>query len=179
MAGLHLGRCGGRASPLRAKSLSSATRKTNRSQFNSVTLMVSTPVLHAVMPDKRNGHPTDEVPRRPSSFDWVTSSYKPHAKGLSHSSEARMVSSQPRPKGLQQHRSRCGPATGQEFIERLNHNVSVGSLWPMGLVSTAAKALNCPEGTSSFQPATLLRNRLFYIHQHRHRKAHKNQTKSE
>jgi hypothetical protein len=150
--GLPLGSRDGRASPLRAKSVLLAM-SIGQHTSKSVRGGAITGVRQAIMQGKRNVHHTDEVPRRPSSHQWVTPSYKSKTKGTDHASEAGMASPQPCPKGCQQHQSRVTLKRGQEFIERLNHSVFAGLSWRMGPVSNATKATKWPEGTSSFQTA--------------------------
>lgn len=158
--GSPMGRYGGRASPFRAKSVSSPHRRIRRAA-HSVNGASALPARPAITSGKRNVHPTDEVPRRPDPHDQVSFSYKAHPKGSSHASEMRTSSSRPHPKGQQQRRSRGKSSRLTHWIgsERQNLNVLIGSSAFMGSVSSAVKATKWPEGTSSPQPALMLRNR--------------------
>lgn len=158
--GSPLGRYGGRASPFRAKSVSSPSQRIRRT-VRPVSGAPALPALPAITSDPRNVHPTDEVPRRLDPQDRVSLSYKSYTKGSSHASEMRTASPRPHLKGRQQRwsRGRSGRSTGPIGSEKQNLNVLIGSSGFMNSVSSAAQATKWPEGTSSPQPALALRNK--------------------
>ena len=165
-AGLHLGQSRSytlRASPFRAKYDRSALA-TDRAAANAVSRVPTTLVTQAIMLGAQHVLLTDEVPRRPILPGWVSQGYKPYAKGQGYASETGRVSPQPRSKGCQQRQSRGlrSRATDYACSERQNLRVPRGPLRTMGPVSSAIAATKWPGGTSSCQPADLLRNSLSY-----------------
>jgi hypothetical protein len=158
--GLPLGRSRRRASPFRAKSARLATRPAVLGAVFAVSGAPSAPVRHAITFCTWIIRFTDEVPRRPGPSGWVTADYKSYAKGLPDASGAGTGSPRPRPKGYQQRRSRktSGRMAAQRPSERQNHRVPRGPGRSMGPVSPADTVTKWPDGTSSRQPAGLLRN---------------------
>jgi hypothetical protein len=160
LMGSPLGRCGGRASPFRAKSASLPCSRIRRAA-QSVSGALTPPARPAITSDPRNTHPTDEVPRRLDPPDRVPGSYKSDTKGFRHASVMGTVSSRPHLQGQQQRRSRgrSGRVGGQACSERQNLNVFAGGAGFMDSVSSAVAATQWPGQTSSGQPAATLRNR--------------------
>lgn len=159
-AGLPMGRCCGRVSLSRTKSVSSTlVRRIQLAACSVSSEPQTTSVSPAITSSIRNTRFTDEVPRRPGS-PRATPSYKSHTKGLDHASVLGRGSPPPQLKGWQQRRSSGWPVRATEAAgsERQNLNVSVRLPGFMGIVSSAAQATKWPEGTSSLQPAVRLRN---------------------
>jgi len=159
--GLPLGRkdCG-RASTLRAKSGFSASTGRSQGAAYAVNGVITLPVPQVIMLYTRKVHSTDEVLRCPTHRGRETAGYKPYAKGQHHAPVAGTVSPRPRLRGWQQSRSRGASSriTGRACFERQNLRVPFGSGQFMGKVSWAIQATKWPGGTSSRQPAPVLRN---------------------
>lgn len=115
------------------------------------------PVLHAVTPGIQCVLTTGEVLRGLFPPGRVMISYKQAVKGWSDASAAGTASYRPCPWGCQQ--SQSSPATRDE---RQNRSRSVKLEVVFGKVSPTAAATKWPAGTSSRQPAGLLRNILPY-----------------
>ena len=159
LMGLHLGRSRGRVTPLLTKSVLSAYFETVRVVAYAVSDVPTTPVLHAITPDTRKTHLTDEVQRCPlTSGSRVRLAYKSHTKGSADAPVTGTGSPRPRLCGLRQRRSR-GPSS-QKVSERQNLRVPSGSLWSTGQVSLIPKATEWPGQTSSGQRIISLSNGL-------------------
>lgn len=158
--GLPLGRDCGRASALLAKSVFSTSSQRSPDAAHAVSGNLTLPVRHVVMPCTRKIRSTDEVLRCLSLSSWVTADYKPYVKCRHHAPVTGTGSLRPRLQGWQQSRSR-GLSSGLirwTSLERQNLRVPTGSPRGMGQVSPAANAAKWLGGTSSHQPAGLLRN---------------------
>ena len=158
-AGLPMGRCCGRVSPFRTKSVSSALERFPLAAGSVSSETMTASVLPAITSGIRSIRFTDEVPRRPGSHR-VTPGYKSHTKGRADASALGRGSPPPQLKGWQQRQSRGSqdrPSVPARS-ERQNLNVSVRCRGGMGTVSTAVQATQWPEGASSLQPADRLRN---------------------
>lgn len=157
--GSPLGRYCGRASVLRAKSVF-LPYTGNHHAARAVSCAGAVKVKQAITYGRGNIHSTDEVPRRPGLTSQVSPHYKSHTKGAGEASEVGTGSPRPHPKGCQQRQSRGrqSRATDPACSERQNLSVLSGSVLNMGTVSPAARATKWPDGTSSHQPAQMLRN---------------------
>jgi len=122
-------------------------------QLRLPTVSPKGPVQHAVMPSTQCVHTTGEVPPGLFPPGRVTASYKQAVKGSSEASAAGTRSHRPCPWGCQQ--SQSSPSTRDE---RQNRSRSVKLDVVFGKVSPTLAATKWPAGTSSWQPAGLLRN---------------------
>lgn len=156
-AGWRLGWSGGRAPVASAKSVLPASQGRFPAEAKAVTHSRSAPVRHAIMLGIQCVHTTGEVPRRLFPGGKVTASYKQAVKGSPDATAAGTKSHRPCPWGCQQ--SQSSPATRDQ---RLNRSRPVNPCPVFGTVSPAAAATKWPAGTSSWQPAPLLRNILRY-----------------
>jgi hypothetical protein len=155
LAGWRLGRFGGRASLLWAKSvvsaffgrLPSAVCTVSGGWFELVHLVIT----QGVWLD----HITDEVPRCLPPPAGVSNGYKQLVKGPRYASVAGTASYRPRLQGCQQRQSSSSPFEGRH--ERQNRKQSV-SAPATRIVSQAIKATTWPTGTSFRKLAVLLRN---------------------
>ena len=147
--------------PFRAKFVLSANYQTGLVIAHAVSGAPMTPVFQAITYCTWFVRFTDEVPRRPGLIRRVTASYKSHTKGLLHAPVTGTGSPRPRLKGCQQRQSRgsLGRFTGRACSERQNLRVPHAPIRFMGPVSPAIAATKWPEGTSSLQLASMLRNR--------------------
>jgi hypothetical protein len=124
-------------------------------QVRLPTVSPKGPVLHAVTPGTQCVHTTGEVLRGLFPPGRVTASYKQAVKGWPDASATGTASYRPCPWGCQQ--SQSSPATRDERQNR-SRSVKLGVVF--GKVSPTAAATKWPAGTSSWQPAGLLRNIL-------------------
>jgi hypothetical protein len=152
--GSHLSRIGGRASPLRAKSVALSAQNELLATVAAVTCGPTDAMLHAITSDTRFVHSTDEVPRHRAAPRSVTASYKKNSKGKPHAPGPGTRSHWPRLQGCQQNQS--SPAPSRD--ERHNRYQFVGQESDTKKASLAAAATKWPDGTSSRQPAFPLRN---------------------
>lgn len=137
LTGLPLGQGRGRASPLRAKSvLSASSFETGLAFAHAASNAPTPPVLPAITSNKPKAHPTDEVPRRPGLIRRVNAGYKSNTKGQRHAPVTGMASPQPRLEGWQQRRSKRKEACAQ----RQNLRVPQARLRFMGQVSFATQS---------------------------------------
>jgi hypothetical protein len=155
LVGWRLGRVGGRASPLWAKSAVSAFFGRPPSAACTVSGGWFDPVQLVITPDAWLDHITDEVPRCPPPPAGVSNGYKQHVKGPRYASVAGTASYRPRLQGCQQRQSSSSPFEGRH--ERQNRKQSVHAP-ATGIVSQAIEATTWPTGTSFRKPAVLLRN---------------------
>jgi hypothetical protein len=146
--GSHLSRVGGRASPLRAKSVALSAQNELLATAAAVTCGSTGAMLHAITSDVRFVHSTDEVPRRQAAPRPVTASYKKKTKGKPHASVPGTRSHWPRFQGCQQIQS----SFASRRNERCNHHRRLCSVFVMEKVSLAAAATKWPGGTSNRQP---------------------------
>lgn len=158
--GLPLGRSQRRASPFRAKSVRLAGWPAVLGAAPAVSGAPLAPVRHAITFCTWIVRSTDEVPRRPGPRGRVTADYKSHTKGLPYASVTGTGSPRPRLQGCQQRQSRTAadrldrrPSSERQYLR-----VPWGPGRFMGPVSPADTATKWPDGTSSRQPAGLLRN---------------------
>jgi len=154
LMGSRLSRVGGRASPLKAKSVSSSPRKRVLGVARAVGSVQTGAVWHAITLDIQFVHATDEVPRRRVVLRPVTASYKMNSKGKPHAPVPGTRSHWPRFQGCQQIQSSSAPLRD----ERCNRYQWLCLGLDMKKVSLAAAATKWPDGTSSRQPAVPLRN---------------------
>ena len=161
LAGSPVGRLGGRVSSLRTKSVLPASQMAVRAAAHAVSGALIQPVQHAIMPDTRNMHLTDEVPRRPVPSGRVSRPYKSCTKGGCNASAAGTVSPRPRLQGCPQRQSR-GPVRGRSCrcrrLERQNLRVPSRASRFMGTVSPQPEASQWPGRTSFCQHGGPLRN---------------------
>ena len=151
-AGLPLGQYCGRVSPFRTKSgfpAIAGSLVAAQAVSGAPTVLVLPAITFCIW----NIRCTGEVPRCPSSKDWVSSGYKPHAKGQGHAPVAGTGSPRPRLWGCQQRQSRCHrPGSARApHTERQNLRVPSGAGGFMGSVSSAIKASKWPGESSSRQ----------------------------
>jgi hypothetical protein len=155
LVGSLLSRVGGRASPHRAKSVSPSAQKEVLVAAHAAGCVQTGAMPHAITSDTRFVHSTDEVPRRRDPrAGSVTASYKKNAKGEPHALAPGTRSHWPRLQGCQQIQS----SSALRRDERCNRCSFVRLVFDMEKVSPAAAASTWPAGTSSWQPASLLRN---------------------
>ncbi len=154
LMGSRLSRVGGRASPLRAKSVSFSPRKRVLGVAHAVGSVQTGAMCHAITLDTPFVHSTDEVPQRRADLRSVTASYKMNSKGKPHALVPGTRSHWPRFQGCQQIHSSSAPSRN----ERCNRYQLPCQGLDMEKVSLAAAATKWPDGTSSRQPAVLLRN---------------------
>jgi hypothetical protein len=152
--GSRLSRVGGRASPHRAKSVSPSAQKGVLGAVHAVGGVQTGAMLHAITLDTQFAHSTDEVPRRRVAPRPVTASYKMNSKGKPHALVPGTRSHWPRLQGCQQIQS--SPAPSRD--ERGNRYQFVCPGFDTEKVSPTAAATQWPDGTSSRQPVSLLRN---------------------
>jgi hypothetical protein len=152
--GSRLSRVGGRASPLRAKSVALSAQKGLLATAAAVGCAQTGAMFHAITSDIRSVHFTDEVPRRQVAPRPVRASYKKNSKGQPYASVPGTRSHWPRLQGCQQIQSSPTPS----WDERCNRYQFVRQGSDMEKVSLAAAATKWPDGTSSRQPAVPLRN---------------------
>ena len=154
LAGLRFGHSSGRASPLRAKSVFSASSRRIPGVAQAVGGVQTGVVLGAITQGAWRDHLTGEVPRCLPPPAGVTAGYKRDVKDQPHASVAGTASYRPRLQGCQQ--SQSSPVLRDE---RLNRKQSVRR--PVTrIVSHATKASKWPAGTSFRQLAFPLRNIL-------------------
>jgi hypothetical protein len=157
LAGLRIGCASGRASPLRAKSVFSASFWRTPAAAFAVSGVQIGIVFGAITQGAWRDHLTGEVPRCLPLPAGVTAGYKLDRKAspTQRWRERRLV--RPRLWGCQQSQSSGGSLAGRH--ERLNRKQPVPS--PVTrIVSLATKATTWPAGTSSRQLASSLRNIL-------------------
>jgi hypothetical protein len=154
LAGSRLSRVGGRASPLWAKSVSSSPRKRVLGVAHAGGSVQTGAMLHVITLDTQFVPSTDEVPRRRAVLRPVTASYKMNSKGKPHAPVPGTRSHWPRFQGCQQSQSSSAPSRN----ERCNRYQLPCQGLDTEKVSLAAAATKWPDGTSSRQPAVLLRN---------------------
>jgi hypothetical protein len=153
-AGSRLSRAVGRASPLRAKSVSLSAQKGVLAVAYAVSCVQIGAVLHAITSDVRLVHSTDEVPRRQVAPRPVSASYKKDSKGKPYALVPGTRSHWPRFQGCQQIQS--SPAPSRD--ERCNRYQFLCQVFDMEKVSPTAAATKWPDRTSSGQPVLPLRN---------------------
>lgn len=153
LAGWRFGWRRGRASRARAKSVLPAPLREDPAAVKTVTSSQSTLVRPAIMSGIQCVHTTGEVPRRLYPPGKVTASYKQAVKGSPDALATGTASYRPCPWGCQQ--SQSSPATRDQRQNR-SRPVKLGLVY--GKVSPSVAATKWPAGTSSRQPAGLLRN---------------------
>jgi hypothetical protein len=153
LTGLRMGRAGGRASPLRAKSVSPAPLWGSSAAEHAVIGGQTVAVRHAIMPGAWRSNPTDEVPQRPRPPGGVTVGHKYDMKSRPYALVAGTMSPWPRLQGCQQRQSRSPQGT-----QRQHRSQSRGQGKPRGKVSPRIQATQWPAGTSSWQTFGPLRN---------------------
>jgi hypothetical protein len=151
--GWLLGRVGGRASVLQAKTVSPAPAWGSPQARYAVIGQEIDAVRPAIMFEQWRSNPTDEIPRCPGVSHSETGSYKLDTKGLRFAPEAGTTSYWPRLQGYQQRQSRSHYGT-----ERQNHSQLTGQGKPRGTVSLRIQATKWPAGTSSQSSLSTLRN---------------------
>jgi hypothetical protein len=152
--GSRFSRVGGRASPLRAKSVSPSSQKGVLGAAYAVGGVQTGAMSHAITSGAQFVHSTDEVPRRRAAPRPATASYKKNSKGKPHALVPGTRSHWPRFQGCQQIQS--SPAPWRD--ERCNRYQFVCHGFDTEKVSLTAAATKWPDGTSSRQPVFLLRN---------------------
>ena len=151
--GSRLSCVGGRASPLRAKSVLPAPQQGVLGAAHAGGGVQTGAMLHAITLDTRFVHSTDEVPQRRVAPRPVTASYKKNSKGQPYALGPGTRSHWPRLQGCQQIQS--SPALPDE---RCNRYQSVRPVFDTEKVSLTAAAPTWPARTSSWKPVSLLRN---------------------
>lgn len=151
--GWLLGRVGGRASVLQAKSVSPAPFWENPLAKHAVNGQQIETVRPAIMSEQWCSNPTDEVPERLGANPSVSGGYKSATKGLGNALVAGTLSQGSRLQGCQQRQSRSLGGT-----ERQNRSQLTSQGKPRGKVSPRIQAPKWPAGTSSWQPLGSLRN---------------------
>jgi hypothetical protein len=152
--GSRFSRVGGRASPLRAKSVSLSAQKGVLDAAHAVGCAQTGAMLHAITYDTRFVPSTDEVPQRRAAPRPVTASYKKNSKGEPHALVPGTRSHWPRFQGCQQIQS--SPAPSRD--ERCNRYQFLRPVFDTGKVSSTAPATKWPARTSSWKPVSMLRN---------------------
>ena len=151
--GWLLGRVGGRASVLQAKTVSPAPAWGSSQAEHAVIGQQTETVRPAIMSEQWRSNLTDEIPRRPGVRYSEIGGYKLDTKGLRFAPVAGTRSHWPRLQGPQQRQSRS-----QSGTERQNHRQLTGQGKPCGTVSPRIQATKWPAGTSSRQFLSTLRN---------------------
>lgn len=152
-------RAGGRASDPRAKSVSPSAQRGILDAAHAVGCAQTVAMLHAITSDIRFVHSTDEVPRRRAAQRPVSASYKKNTKGKPYAPVPGTRSHWPRFQGCQQIQSSSASRN-----ERCNRYQFLRPVFDTGKVSAAAAATKWPARTSSWKPASKLRN----VSQHEH-----------
>ena len=152
--GSRFSRVGGRASPLRAKSVSPSSQKGVLGAAYAVGGVQTGAMFHAITSGAQFVHSTDEVPRRRAAPRPATASYKKNSKGKPHALVPGTRSHWPRFQGCQQIQS--SPAPWRD--ERCNRYQFVRTGFDTGIVSLTAAATKWPDRTPSCQPGLRLRN---------------------
>ena len=153
--GWLLGRVGGRASVLQAKTVSPAPAWGSSLAEHAVIGQETETVRPAIMSEQWHLNLTDEVPRRLGDGSPETGSYKLDTKGFRDAPVAGTPSQWPRLQGCQQRQSRFPRGT-----QRQNRRQLSGQGKPDRAVSPGIQATKWPVGTSSLQTPGPLRNAL-------------------